>query len=96
MGKPTFRIGENKGADQLHRNCEANQRLCFRYMDSTIPLLLKSKISSFNSFSAVWFVSDLVGNPNCWFSHAKAKIRGQEIVINQRRNFQPPTAIINV
>ena len=21
-----------------------------------------------------WFVSDLVGNPNCWFSHAKAHI----------------------
>ena len=27
-------------------NCEADQRLCFRYMDSTIPLLSKSKISS--------------------------------------------------
>ena len=22
----------------------------------------------------VWFVSDLVGNPNCWFSHAKAQL----------------------
>ena len=21
-----------------------------------------------------WFVSDLVGNPNCWFSHAQAHI----------------------
>ena len=26
---------------------EADQRLCFRYSDSTIPLLLKSEISSF-------------------------------------------------
>ena len=28
------------------RNREADQRLCFRYTDSTIPLLPKSKISS--------------------------------------------------
>ena len=47
MGKPTICIGENKGADQLRSNCEADQRLCFRYLDSTIPLLLKSEISSF-------------------------------------------------
>ena len=47
MGKPTLCIGENKDADQLRGNREADQRLCFRYSDSTIPLLLKSKISSF-------------------------------------------------
>ena len=47
MGKPTICLGENKGADQLRSNCEADQRLCFRYSDSTIPLLLKSEISSF-------------------------------------------------
>ena len=46
MGKPTICIGENKGADQLRSNCEADQRLCFRYTDSKIPLLSKSKISS--------------------------------------------------
>ena len=46
MGKPTICIGENKGADQLRSNCEADQRLCFRYIDSAIPLLSKSKISS--------------------------------------------------
>ena len=47
MGKPTICIGENKGADQLRGNREADQRLCFRYSDSTIPPLLNSKISSF-------------------------------------------------
>ena len=47
MGKPTICIGENKGADQLRSNCEADQRLCFRYSDTTIPPLLNSKISSF-------------------------------------------------
>ena len=37
--KPTICIGENKGADQLLGNREADQRLCFRYSDSTVPLL---------------------------------------------------------
>ena len=31
MGKPTICIGENKDADQLRGNREADQRLCFRY-----------------------------------------------------------------
>ena len=47
MGKPTLCIGENKGADQLRGKLEADQRLCFRYSDSTVPLLLKSEISRF-------------------------------------------------
>ena len=46
MRKPTFCICENKDADQLRGNREADQRLCFRYIDSTIPLLSKSEISS--------------------------------------------------
>ena len=45
---------KNKDADQLRGNREdqlrgyreADQRLCFRYTDSTIPLLSKSEISS--------------------------------------------------
>ena len=41
MRKPTFCLGENKNADQLRGNREADQRLCFRYLDSTIPLLSK-------------------------------------------------------
>ena len=44
--KPDFCLCENKGADQLRSNCEADQRLCFHYMDSTIPLLPKSEITS--------------------------------------------------
>ena len=44
--KPTICICENKNAAQLRSNCEADQRLCFRYTDSTIPLLFKSEISS--------------------------------------------------
>ena len=45
MRKPTFCICENKDAAQLRGNCEADQRLCFRCIDSTIPLLSKSEIS---------------------------------------------------
>ena len=44
--KPAFCICENKDADQLRGNREADQRLCFRYTDSTIPLLPKSEISN--------------------------------------------------
>ena len=44
--KPTFCICENTDADQLRGNREADQRLCFRYLDSTILLLPKSKISN--------------------------------------------------
>ena len=46
MRKPAFCICENKDADQLRSNCAADQRLCFRYTDSTIPLLPKSENSS--------------------------------------------------
>ena len=46
MTKPDFRICENKDADQLRGNREADQRLCFRYMDTTIPLFSKTEISS--------------------------------------------------
>ena len=47
MRKPAFCICENQEADQLRGNREADQRLCFRYIASTIPLLPKYKISSF-------------------------------------------------
>ena len=43
MRKPAFCICKNNDADQLR---EADQRLCFRYIESTIPLLPKSEISS--------------------------------------------------
>ena len=46
MIKPVICICENKGADHLRGNREADQRLCFRYTDSTIIILLISEISS--------------------------------------------------
>ena len=53
VGKPTICIGKNKGADQLRSNCEADQCLCFRYMDSTVPLPSKSKISRLQPSSVI-------------------------------------------
>ena len=51
MRKPAFGICENKDADQLRGNREADQRLCFRHTDSTIPHLSKSEISSISPSS---------------------------------------------
>ena len=62
MRKPAFCICENKDADQLCGSRKADQHLCFRYIDSTIPLLSNSEISSS-------FVFDLDGYPKDRFSH---------------------------
>ena len=76
MRKPAFCICENKGADQVCGNHEADQRLCFRHKDSTISLLHKSEISrlAIPCGSTARFVSDLVGNPEDRFSHVTAPI----------------------
>ena len=72
--KPAFCICENKDADQLRGYREADQRLCFRYMDSTIPLLRNFKpLDVFCDWTAR-FVSDLVWNPEDRYSHEEAQI----------------------
>ena len=63
MIKPTIVICENKDADQLL----ADQRLCFRNMYSTIPLLSKSKLHRPVCVRPV-------RKPHCWFSHDAAHI----------------------
>ena len=60
MRKPTIGMCENKDADQLRGNREADQRLCFRYMDSTFPPLLIPKFSRF------WVSSVTVQAGLCW------------------------------
>ena len=62
VGKPTICIGENKDADQLRGNREADQRLCFRYSDSTIPLPLNFGLLALFCACTGRFVSDLFGN----------------------------------
>ena len=72
--KPAFCICENKDANHLNGNREADQRLCFRYTDSTIPLLSKSKLLAIFCGCTAWFVSDLVENPEDRFSHNEAHV----------------------
>ena len=57
--KTGFCLCETKDTVQQCSNyCTAYQHLCFHYTDSTIPLPLKSKISSFYPFS-VFFKAGL-------------------------------------
>ena len=72
----SYRRAKNKGADQLRNYCEANQRFCFHYTDSTIPLLSKSK-TIFCDCTAQ-FVSDLVGT----------QIVGVAILFNKNVDFK--------
>ena len=48
--KPDFCICENKDADQLRGNREADQRLCFRYTDSVALPFLKQYSKSLPIF----------------------------------------------
>ena len=90
MGKPTICIGENKCADQLRSNCEADRCLCFRYTDSTIPLLSKSKIPASSSLLCLYrsVCVGTVRKPHCWFFHEAthmairlSHLRGHTIII---------------
>ena len=69
MGKPTIYIGENKGADELRGNREADQRLCFRYMDTTEFLFyLNRKFQASSSFLCLYrpVCVGPVWKPHCW------------------------------
>ena len=76
MRKQDFCICENKDPDQLRGDREADQRLGFRYTDSTLPLLTISDFKPLAIFCGctAWFVSDLVGNAEDQFSHNEAHI----------------------
>ena len=68
-----FCICKNKDAGQL-RGYEADQRLCFRHIDSTILLLSKSETLAIFCGCAARFVSHLVKNPEDRFSHNEAQL----------------------
>ena len=57
---------------QLNSNHTADQRHCFCYVDSTIPILPKLEINFCGCTAR--FVSDLVGNPEDRFSCDTAHI----------------------
>ena len=61
MSNPDFCLCENEGADQLRSNCEADQRLCFRYSNSTISLLLNPKFQA--SSHPLWLYMPICVRP---------------------------------
>ena len=71
MRKPDFCICKNKEICKKKRtaklNSAADLRVCFCYLDSTIPLLPKKKKQASNHLLSR-FVSDLVGTPEDRFS----------------------------
>ena len=79
MRKPVFCMCENIGTDQLRGHQAADHHLCFGYIDSTITLLPKTKISSLYINVAIFcgctarFALDLMGNPKDRFSHDAAQ-----------------------
>ena len=74
MIKLTFYLCENKDADQLCGNREADQRLCFRYMarQSSSSYLRNFDPLALLCGCTAWFVSELVGNPENRYSHNEA------------------------
>ena len=72
MRKPAFFICEN-----INGNREADQRLCFRYTDITIPLLPKSEISKLQPCSEAvqpGLCRTKSDTPKIGFSHNEAHI----------------------
>ena len=71
MRNPVFNLHmrKTKGADQLHCNHTADQRLCYPYIVQTFNLV-NPKTKAFIHFCgcATWFVSDQAGNPKERFS----------------------------
>ena len=71
MRNTTICMWENKGADQLRGNHEADQRLCFRYTDSTFLFFLNPKFQISRLLLSL-YCSVCVGpvrKQHCWFSH---------------------------
>ena len=72
MRKNDFYICKNKGTGLLQGNHADDQCLCFRYIDSTVPLLFKP-LAIFCVCTAP-FVLDQDGNPEDSFSQFSAHL----------------------
>ena len=79
MRKPAFCICEKKDADQLCGNRTADQHLCFRFIDSAIPVLPKSEISSLEPSSV--FVQP--GLCQAWSETPMTRFLGMRLICMQ-------------
>ena len=91
MRKPTIYICENKGADQLRSNCEADHVSVFATQIVQTLFFLNFKLLACFCDSTDWFVLDLVSNINCLFSHSAA----QNFVLLFFNSFYVPFKIIS-
>ena len=89
MTKPDFCICKNKGACQLCSNCLADQRLWFRFMDSTFLLLIISKLSTcFQSFCCDCPSRSGQKPKRTFFSHHITYITYQRMLISRQSPLQ--------
>ena len=75
MGKPTICMGENKDANQLRGNREADQRLVFATRIVQFLFNLNPEFQGSSSFLCLYRpVCVRPGRkPHCWFSHDAAQ-----------------------
>ena len=76
MGKPTICICENKGADQLRGNREADHAFVFATRIVQFLCYLNPKFQASSSFLCL-YRPVCVGpgrKPHCWFSHEAAHL----------------------
>ena len=83
MRKPAFCTCENKDADQLRGNREADQCLCFRHTDCTIPLPPNSEIKFQVSSDLLWLHSPVFVGPGRKARRPVFSQRGSTILVSQ-------------
>ena len=76
MGKPTICIGENKDADQLRGDREADHAFVFAIRIAQFLFYLNPKFQASSSFLCLYrpFRVGPVRKPHCWFSHEAAQM----------------------
>ena len=80
MGKPTICIGENKDADQLRGNREADQRFVFATRIVQFLFYLNPIFQTSSSFLCLYrpVCVGPVRKPHCWLSHEAAHLMRKE------------------
>ena len=101
MGKPTICIGENKGADQLRSNCEADLAVTAKLINATrivqFLFYLNPKFQASSSFLCL-YRSVCVGpvrKPHCWFSHEVAQTKLSVLSVTVAETDETPAPMYN-